>query len=314
MDFSLSEEQEAFVATAAEFAAERMAPFAADWDRDDTFPVDVLRDAAALGFAAMVVSPERGGSGLTRLDAALVFEALAAACPSTAAYLSIHNMVATMIDRFGADTQKDADLPSLAAMERLASYCLTEPSSGSDAASLRTRAVREGNDYVLTGEKAFISGGGRADLYLVMARSGGEGAAGISAFMVENGSPGLSFGAQEEKLGWHSQPTAAVVLDDCRVPAARRLGAEGEGFRIAMSGLDGGRLNIAACSLGAATAALQQAVRYTKERTQFGRPIASFQASEFKLADMATALEASRLMLHRAAAALDAGEPDASQR
>lgn len=312
MDFELSEEQRAFQAMAADFAAERMAPFADAWDRDCTFPVETLQEAARLGFAAMTVASEYGGSGLTRLDAAIIFEALAAACPSTAAYISIHNMVAGMIDRFGTDDQRKAELPSLATMARFASYCLTEPGSGSDAASLRTRAVREGDDYVLNGSKAFISGGGAADLYLVMARTGGEGAGGISAILVPSDAKGLSFGAQEQKLGWHSQPTAAVNFDGCRVPVANRLGAEGEGFKIAMMGLDGGRLNIGACSLGAGDAALSLAVSYAGERKQFGQAIAAFQATQFKLADMATALEAARLLLYKAARAVDEAAPDAT--
>jgi alkylation response protein AidB-like acyl-CoA dehydrogenase len=312
MDFDLTEEQRAFQATAADFAAERMAPFAADWDRHCTFPVETLREAAALGFAAIVVSEAHGGAGLTRLDAAIIFEELAKACPSTAAYISIHNMVAAMIDRHGSPEQKAAHLPALTTMERFASYCLTEPGAGSDAASLSTRARRDGDDYVLDGAKAFISGGGASDLYLVMARTGDEGAGGISAILVEKDTPGLSFGAQEEKLGWHSQPTAAVVLDGCRVPVANRLGEEGEGFRIAMAGLDGGRLNIGACSLGAGQAALDQALDYTRERRQFGRPLADFQALQFKLADMATGLESARLLLHKAARAVDEAAPDAT--
>ena len=312
MDFEPTEEQRAIRTMAAEFAAERIAPFAADWDRDCTFPVETLREAAALGFGAITIDPEFGGSGLTRLDAALVFEELAGACPSTAAYISIHNMVAGMIGRFGNDAQRAEQLPKLATMEAFASYCLTEPNAGSDAASLTTRAERRGDAYVLNGAKAFISGGGRADLYLVMARTGGEGAGGISAFIVQNGTPGLSFGAQEEKLGWHSQPTAAVLFDDCEVPAQNRVGEEGIGFKVAMAGLDGGRLNIGACSLGAGAAALRIATDYVRERQQFGRPLASFQSVKFKLADMATALEAARLLLHKAACAVDAREPDAT--
>lgn len=311
MNFELSEDQRAFRDMAASFAAEEMAPHAATWDRDCTFPVETLRAAAALGLAAMVVGEEHGGSGLTRLDAALVFEELSRACPSTAAYLSIHNMVAAMIDRFGTEAQKAAHLPALARMDRFAAYCLTEPGSGSDAASLKTRARREGDDYVLDGAKAFISGGGRADLYAVMARTGGEGPGGISTILVEAGTPGLSFGAQEKKLGWHSQPTSAVMFDGCRVPAANRLGAEGEGFKIAMTGLDGGRINIGACSLGAAAQAHDVAAAYARERHQFGKPLEAFQATQFKLADMATHLEAARLLLHKAAAAVDQGLPEA---
>ncbi|WP_108659040.1 acyl-CoA dehydrogenase family protein [Acuticoccus kandeliae] len=310
MDFELSEEQRAFQAMAADFARERIAPHAAEWDRDDIFPVDVLREAAALGFAGIVVGEAHGGSGLTRLDSALIFEALAAACPSTAAYLSIHNMVAGMIDRFGSDAQRAEHLPKLCTMEHFASYCLTEPGAGSDAASLSTRARLDGDHYVLDGAKAFISGGGAADLYLVMARTGGEGARGVSAIAVPKGTPGLSFGAQEEKLGWHSQPTAAVIFDGVRVPVENRIGAEGEGFKIAMAGLDGGRLNIGACSLGAAGEALRLARAHVKERRQFGKPLEAFQALQFKLADMATSLEAARLLLHKAAIAVETRAPD----
>ncbi|MEM7696593.1 MAG: acyl-CoA dehydrogenase family protein [Pseudomonadota bacterium] len=313
MDFSLTEEQTAIRQMAADFAAERMAPFAAEWDADHIFPQDTLREAAALGFAAIFVDDALGGSGLSRLDAAIVFEELSRACPSTAAYISIHNMVAGMIARFGTEAQKAAELPSLVTMERFAAYCLTEPGSGSDAGSLRTRAVRDGGDYVLDGAKAFISGGGRADLYVVMARTGGDGPSGITAILVPAGVPGLSFGAQEAKMGWHSQPTAAVMFDGCRVPAENRLGAEGEGFKIAMAGLDGGRLNIGACSLGAAAAALDGATRYSRERKQFGQSLDSFQATQFKLADMATHLEAARLLLHRAAAAVEDQAPDATK-
>jgi len=312
MEFEFTEEQLAIKAMAADFAAERIAPFAAAWDRDHTFPVDVLREAAALGLATMFVGEAHGGSGLTRLDGAIVFEELSRACPSTAAYISIHNMVAGMIERFGTAEQHSIHLPQLATMERLAAYCLTEPGAGSDAASLKTRAHHRGADYVIDGAKAFISGGGRADLYVVMARTGGEGAGGISAFLVEAGTRGLSFGAQEEKMGWHSQPTAAVMFDECRVPVANRLGAEGDGFKIAMAGLDGGRINIGACSLGAGAAALDHAARYAGERNQFGRPIADFQATQFKLADMATQLEAARLLLHKAAAAVERRAPDAT--
>ncbi len=314
MDFRLSADQEAFQEAARQFAAGEMAPQAAAWDEDSVFPVDTLRKAAELGFAAIYVREDVGGSALTRLDAAIIFEELAAACPSTAAYLSIHNMVAWMIDRFGDEAQRQRWLPDLVGMARLASYCLTEPNAGSDAAGLRTRAVRDGDDYVLNGSKMFISGGGETDVYLVMARTGGDGAGGVSAFVVEQGTPGLSFGKPEKKLGWKSQPTAAVMFEDCRVPAANRLGPEGQGFKYAMMGLDGGRLNIGACSLGGARACLEHAVAYVKERKQFGRAIADFQATQFRLADMATELEAARLLLHRAAAALDAGDPDATTR
>jgi len=310
LDFRLSEEQEAFRATARAFATDAMAPHAERWDADKEFPVATLRAAAELGFAAIYCREAHGGSGLSRLDAALIFEELARACASTAAYISIHNMVAWMIDRFGDDVQRARFLPRLVKMEAFAAYALTEPGAGSDAAGLKTRAVRDGDSYVLDGSKAFISGGGRSDLYLCMARTGGPGAAGITSLLVEAGTPGLSFGAQEHKMGWNSQPTCAVRFDGCRVPVGNRLGGEGEGFKIAMAGLDGGRVNIAACSLGGAAAALAQARDYVRERTQFGRAIAEFQTTQFKLADMATELEAARLLTWRAASALDGEEPE----
>lgn len=312
MDFALSEEQQAFRDTARDFAQQEMAPNAAHWDENSVFPVDTLRQAAALGFAGIYVGEEFGGSGLGRLDAALIFEELSAACPSTAAYISIHNMASWMIDRFGNPEQRARFLPKLTTMEHFASYCLTEPGAGSDAASLRTRAERDGDDYVLNGSKAFISGGGTSDVYVCMVRTGEPGPKGISCIVVEKGTPGLSFGKQEHKLGWKSQPTAAVIFENCRVPVANRIGEEGEGFRIAMKGLDGGRLNIAACSVGGARFCLEQAVAYTTERKQFGKPLNAFQALQFKLADMATELDAARLMLHRAAASLDAGSPEAT--
>ncbi|MCR9219569.1 MAG: acyl-CoA dehydrogenase family protein [Alphaproteobacteria bacterium] len=312
MDFTLSEDQTAFQDMARRFAQEAMAPAAADWDEESVFPEDVLREGAALGFGGIYCGAEHGGSELTRLDAAIIFEELAAACPSTAAYISIHNMAAWMIDSFGGDAVRAKFLPELMTMDHFASYCLTEPGAGSDAASLKTRAVRDGEHYVLNGAKAFISGGGRSDVYVTMVRTGDEGPGGITCLAVEAGTPGLSFGAQERKLGWHSQPTSAVVFEDCRVPAENRIGDEGEGFKIAMKGLDGGRINIAACSLGGARAALEQAAAYMKERKQFGRALADFQALQFKLADMATELEAARLMVHQAAAKLDAKAPDAT--
>jgi alkylation response protein AidB-like acyl-CoA dehydrogenase len=314
MDFALSEEQQAFRDTARDFAAERLAPFAAAWDEEKVFPIETLREGARLGFAGIYVREENGGAGLTRIDAALIFEELAAADPSTAAFLSIHNMVAWMIDRFGNMEQRARFLPGLLTFERVASYCLTEPGAGSDAANLATRARRDGDAYVLDGTKAFISGGGVSDLYAVMARTGGAGPREISCILVEKGAPGLGFGKPERKLGWNSQPTAAVILEGCRVPVTDRLGAEGEGFPIAMQGLDGGRINIAACSLGGARAALDAARRYLGERRQFGRKLADFQALQFRLADMATELEAARLMVHRAAWALDTGEADATLR
>lgn len=312
MDFELGEDQRAVQEAARAFAEAELAPHAAAWDEGSVFPVAALRKAAELGFAGIYVREDVGGSGLSRLDAAIVFEELAAADTSTAAYISIHNMVAWMIDAFGRDDQRRHFLPGLLSMERFASYCLTEPGAGSDAASLRTTALHENDAYVLDGSKAFISGGGAAGLYLVMARTGRPGPSGISAILVKDGTPGLSFGKPEKKLGWHSQPTAVVNFDGCRVPAANRIGAEGEGFKIAMRGLDGGRVNIAACSLGAARACLERAIAYVKERRQFGKAIADFQNTQFRLADMATELEAARLMVWRAARKLDAGAPDAT--
>ena len=312
MDFALSDDQRALEDAARTFAADELAPHSAHWDEAEVFPVDVLRKAAALGFAGLYVKEDVGGSGLTRLDAAFIFEALAAGDVSTAAFLSIHNMAAWMIDRFGSPALRTRYLPALCRMDLIASYCLTEPGSGSDAASLKTAARREGDDYVLTGTKAFISGAGTSDIYVVMARTGGEGAGGISAIVVEKGAAGLSFGAPERKLGWRSQPTAMVHLDAVRTPVANRIGEQGEGFRFAMAGLDGGRLNIAACALGGAAQAFEAARAYTGERRQFGRPVGDFQAVQFKLADMATELEAGRLMVRRAAAALDSGDPQAT--
>ncbi|MEQ9520854.1 MAG: isobutyryl-CoA dehydrogenase [Parvibaculum sp.] len=312
MEFNLSEDQQAFQDVARNFAATDLQPFAADWDRDGFFPVETLRKAAELGFAGIYVREDVGGSALSRLDAALIFEALSAGCTSTAAYLSIHNMASWMIDTFGSDAQRNRFLPDLTSMAKIASYCLTEPSAGSDAGSLRTKAVRDGDDYVLNGSKAFISGSGVSDLYVVMARTDGDGPKGVSCFVVEKGTPGLSFGANERKMGWNSQPTAAVIMEDCHVPADNRIGEEGEGFKFAMMGLDGGRLNIGACSLGTANAALATAKAYMKERKQFGRALADFQALQFKLADMATELEAARLLLYQAAVKVDAKTPDAT--
>ncbi len=314
MNFDLNEEQRAFQDMARQFASEEMAPHAAAWDEATEFPVAALRKAAALGLAGIYVREASGGSGLTRLDAAVIFEELAAACPSTAAYISIHNMVAWMIDSFGSDAQRAAWLPRLLSMEHFASYCLTEPGAGSDAAALKTKAVRDGDDYVLNGSKAFISGGGASDVYLVMCRTGGPGAEGVSALIVPKDTPGLSFGKKEKKLGWNSQPTAAVIFEDARVPLANRLGEEGEGFKFAMMGLDGGRVNIAACSLGGARACLEAAKAHLLERKQFGKPLASFQALQFKLADMATELEAARLMTWRGAMAIDGDAADKTQR
>lgn len=312
MDFELTEDQRAVEDAARKFAKDRLLPFAAEWDEKEHFPVDVMREAAALGFASIYVKSDVGGSELSRLDAAIIMEELSAGCTSTAAFISIHNMASWMIDRFGSDEQRKRLLPKLVTMEKIASYCLTEPGSGSDAASLKTRAVKDGDHYILNGSKAFISGAGVSDVYVCMVRTGEDGPKGISCIVVEKGMPGLSFGKKERKMGWNSQPTAQVIFDNCRVPVANRIGAEGEGFRIAMMGLDGGRINIGACSVGTARAALDEAKAYVTDRKQFGRPIAEFQATQFKLADMATELEASRLMIRNAADALDKKVPRAT--
>ena len=312
MDFELGEEQRAFQAMARDFAAAEFAPHAARWDEENIFPEEALRKAAALGFAGIYVREDVGGAALSRTDAALIFEELAAGCTSTAAYLSIHNMAAWMIDRFGSAAQRRKWLPKLMSMEHFASYCLTEPNSGSDAAALRTRAERRGDQYLLNGSKAFISGGGRSEIYVTMVRTGGAGAKGISTLVVEKGTPGLSFGKEERKLGWNSQPTRMVIFEDCKVPLSNRLGEEGDGFNIAMMGLDGGRLNVAACSLGAARACLEATREHLTTREQFGKKLAELQALRFRFADMATELEAARLMVRRAAALLDAGQPDAT--
>ena len=312
MNFELSEEARAIQETARAFAAEQLAPQAARWDEEKVFPVEAMRAGAALGFGAIYAREDVGGSALTRFDAALIFEELAAADTSTAAYISIHNMATWMIDRFAEEALRRRFVPKLATMEHFASYCLTEPGSGSDAAALKTRAVRDGDHYVLNGAKAFISGGGRSDVYVCMVRTGAEGPKGISTLIVEKGTPGLSFGKQEKKLGWNTQPTAMVIFEDARVPVANRVGAEGDGFKIAMKGLDGGRLNIAACSLGAARACFDAAREHMKVRKQFGRTLAEFQALQFRVADMATELEAARLMVLRAASLLDAGHADAT--
>jgi alkylation response protein AidB-like acyl-CoA dehydrogenase len=313
MDFRLSEEQEAIRAMAFDFARDELAPHAIDWDQQKHFPVETLRAAAALGMAGIYVRDDIGGTGLTRLDAAMIIEALATGCPSIASFVSIHNMCAGMVDRYGTEEQRQRLLPPLLTMETLASYCLTEPGSGSDAAALKTKAVRDGDAYLLTGQKQFISGAGESGLYIVMARTGEEGPKGISAFVVDKDMAGLTFGANEKKMGWHAQPTRAVMLDNVRVPAKNRLGAEGEGFKIAMAGLDGGRLNIAAASLGGAQTAFDKALAYVEERRAFGRAIGEFQALQFRLADMATDLEIARTFLWRAAAALDAGDPEATK-
>lgn len=311
--FALSEDQLAIQEMATAFAADTLAPNAMRWDEEKHFPVDEMRQAAALGMGGIYIAEDVGGSGLSRLDAALIFEALSTGCPTVAAYISIHNMCAWMIDRYGSAEQRAAFLPKLCSMEHLASYCLTEPGAGSDAAALKTKAVLDGDHYILDGQKQFISGAGVSDLYVVMVRTGEAGPSGISTLVVEKGTPGLSFGANEKKMGWNAQPTRAVIFENCRVPVANRLGPEGIGFKIAMAGLDGGRLNIGACSLGGAQSALDKALAYAGERKAFGSRIADFQALQFKLADMATELEAARSLLWRAAAALDAKTPDATK-
>jgi alkylation response protein AidB-like acyl-CoA dehydrogenase len=313
MDFNLTEEQRAIQDMAREFAAAELAPHAAHWDEAKIFPLEALRAAAALGLAGIYIGEELGGSGLGRMEASLIFEALSYGCPTTAAFLSIHNMAAWMIDRFGSEELKRRVVPGLTTMEQVASYCLTEPGAGSDAASLTTRAVKAGDAYVLNGAKAFISGGGVSDVYVVMARTGGPGPKGISAFVVEKGTPGLSFGAQEKKLGWNAQPTAQVNFDDCRIPEANRIGAEGDGFRFAMAGLDGGRINIASCSLGGARFALDTAKAYLETRKQFGQPLKEMQGLQWRLADMATELDAAELLVRRAAFSLDNKLPAATQ-
>ncbi len=312
MDFNLTEDQTAFQDAARRFAEDKLAPHAAKWDEEAIFPVDVMREAAALGFAGIYVSEDVGGSALTRTDAALIFEALAQGCTSTSAFMSIHNMSGWMIDRFGNEDQRQQWLPDLTSMAKIASYCLTEPGSGSDAAALSTKAVRDGDDYVLNGGKAFISGAGVSDVYVTMVRTGADGPKGISCLIIPKDTPGLSFGKVERKMGWNSQPTAQVLFEDARVPVANRVGEEGEGFKIAMAGLDGGRINIAACSIGTAQGALDAAMAYMDERKAFGQRLADFQALQFKAADMATNLDAARLMTYRAARSLDAKSPDAT--
>ncbi len=309
--FDLPEATRELRETALAFARDRLAPHAQEWDERKHLPVDVLREAAQLGMAALYVREESGGAGLSRLDAAVVFEALATGCPTISAFLSIHNMVAWMIDRFGDDAQRAEWLPALIGMEKIASYALTEPGAGSDAAALTTRATRDNEGYVLNGAKQFISGAGVSDLYLTMVRTGGTGAGGVSALLIPKDAPGLSFGANEKKMGWNAQPTRQVIFSECRVPAAALLGEEGQGFRFAMAGLDGGRLNIGACSLGGAQRALDIALAYVKDRKAFGQALEKFQATQFRLADMATELEAARSLLWRACAKLDAKAPDA---
>ncbi|HEV2602282.1 MAG TPA: isobutyryl-CoA dehydrogenase [Microvirga sp.] len=311
--FALNDDQIAIRDMALAFAAENLAPHAVEWDERKHFPVDVMREGAALGMGGVYIAEDVGGSGLTRLDAALIFEALSTGCPTVAAYMSIHNMAAWMIDRYGSDEQRRRFLPKLCTMEHLASYALTEPGAGSDAAALKTRAVRDGDHYILNGAKQFISGAGVSDLYVTMVRTSEGGASGISTLVVEKDTPGLSFGANERKMGWNAQPTRQVIFEDARVPVANRLGDEGIGFKIAMAGLDGGRLNIGACSIGGAQAALDKSLAYANDRKAFGSRIADFQALQFKLADMATELECARTFLWRAAAALDAKALDATR-
>lgn len=313
--FTLGEEALAIRDMARDFAAEKLAPHAVEWDEKKHFPVAEMREGAALGMGGVYVKEDVGGSGLTRLDAAVIFEALATGCPTVSAYMSIHNMCAWMVDTFGNEDQRHAWLPGLVSMEKCASYCLTEPGAGSDAAALATRAERSGNHFVLNGQKQFISGAGNADdFYVVMARTGGPGPKGISTFVVEGGTPGLSFGANEKKMGWNAQPTRAVIFDNCRIPASNMIGAEGDGFKIAMAGLDGGRLNISACSVGGAQAALDKALAYANERKAFGKKLNEFQALQFRLADLAIELEAARLYLYAAAAAYDRNDADKTQK
>jgi alkylation response protein AidB-like acyl-CoA dehydrogenase len=312
MDFSLNDDQTQIRDMVRSFAAEKIAPFAAQWEDEKTIPRAVLKAAAGLGLAGIVVKEDMGGSGLSRVESVLIFEELSYADPVVASFLSIHNMCAWMIDAHGTQEQRQAWLPQFCAMDRIASYCLTEPGSGSDAAALKTRAVKDGNSqYRVSGSKAFISGGGYSDIYLVMCRTGEEGPKGISCLLIENGMPGLSFGANERKMGWSAQATATVNLDQVPVPASHLIGGEGKGFSIAMSGLNGGRLNIAACSLGAAQSALDKAVAYMKERKAFGKSLGSFQALQFKIADMETELQAARIFLYQAAWKLSHDAPDA---
>lgn len=316
--FSLSDDARAIVETARDFATEHVAPHALEWDRDKHFPVDVLRKGAAMGMGGIYVGEDVGGSGLTRVDAARIFTEISAACPAVAGYISIHNMVAWMIDRYGTEEQRQQWLPGLCAMDLLGSYCLTEPGAGSDAAALRARAVRDGDEFVLDGVKQFISGAGTSDVYIVMARTGDKGPKGISAFVVEKDTPGLSFGANEAKMGWNAQPTRQVIMEGVRVPKSHLIGGsadddgsgEGLGFSIAMNGLNGGRINIAACSLGGARSAFEKATAYLREREAFGAPLNTSPVLQFELADMATDLEAARLMLWRAADALDSDASD----
>ncbi len=313
MNYNLTEDQLAIRDLAERFTAEQITPNAGEWDEKHIFPRETIRAAAELGFGGIYVSDESAGIGLGRIEAALIMEAMAYGCPSTSAFISIHNMAAWMIDQFGSDEVRKRFVPDLVSMDKVASYCLTEPGSGSDAASLQTKAVRDGDHYVINGSKAFISGAGENEIYVCMLRTGDEGHRGISCIVVEKDTPGLSFGAQERKLGWHSQPTAMVNFEDVRVPVSNRVGDEGEGFKIAMAGLDGGRLNIAACSIGGAQRCLDEAVGYVKERRQFGSPIADFQNTQFMLADMATQLAAARALTHMAAQKVTENAPDKTE-
>ncbi len=313
MNFALSDELAMITEAASGFSDDRLKPFAAQWEREERLDRPTFLAAAALGFGGIFIREDVGGSALSRLGGALVFEQLSRGCVSTTAMLTIHNMASSMIDKFGTQDQRLRWLPKLVSMENVASYCLTEPGSGSDAAALRSRAVRDGDHYILNGSKAFISGAGFSDIYVAMVRTGEAGARGISCFVIERDTLGLSFGAMEKKMGWHAQPTATVNFTDCRIPKENLIGREGEGFKFAMAGLDGGRINIGACSLGGASAALDRALEYAKQRTQFGKAISEFQVTQFKLADMATDLDAARLMIYRAADAVDRDDPSATR-
>jgi len=313
MDFALSEEQQSVFDMTHDFADQMIAPHAVNWDQTEEMPKDVLREAAQLGLAAIYVPEEHGGSGLSRLDATLIFEALAMACPSVSSFLSIHNMVAWMVSSFGDEDLRARYLSDLCSMQKIGSYCLTEPGSGSDAAALKTKAERTNEGWQVTGTKSFISGGNYSDLYIVMCRTGEESPKGISALIIDSDSQGLSFGAPEKKMGWRGQPTAQVIMDNCAVPSTNLLGGEGQGFTYAMKGLDGGRLNIAAAALGGAQSAYNKALAYSKDRAAFGKSIDQFQSVQFKLADMYTQLEASRVFLRQAAWKLDNGAPDATR-
>ena len=313
MDFSLSNDQIAFKSMIQAFAKDKMAPYANKWDKEKTLPIDVLREAATLGLGGIYVDEKLGGTGLGRLDAAIIFEELSTACPSTAAFISIHNMATWMVSKYGTQYHFDKYLPKLLTMEYISSYCLTEPGSGSDAAALSTSAIKEGDYYILNGTKAFISGATISDTYLTMVRTGDKSSNGISCLLIDKDSEGLSFGKLEDKMGWNSQPTAQVIFENCKVPIKNLIGKEGEGFKIAMQGLDGGRINIASCSLGAARICLEKSLDYVNDRTQFGKKIADFQATQFKLADMATQLEAARLMVLKAASEIDNLGQDATK-